>query len=386
MLCSNHNLMEELLHHCTWGATFAMRFCSRPLAFTLLMLVPIGRVDAVQPHGLDIYWIDVQGGAATLVVTPQRESILIDSGWPGKDDRDPKRIVYVLKEVAGLNQLDHLVTTHWHVDHYGGVEGLSKRVEIRNFWDRGLPEDNLPGLDFPDGPKPDDPLVIAYRAASAGKRRTLAAGDRLPLKGAVSAVVLASGGKVYMHDKQFSAQKNPHCDESVADKPIDNSDNARSLSIIFRLGDFDFLDCGDLTWNVEKVLVCDVDRIKLSADAGRPPTAVDVYQVTHHGMDTSNHPALLRSIQPTVAVMNNGPRKGGSASVVKLLKSLPSLEALYALHKNQAAGPDENADPAYTANSEPEGGQFIHVHVEPDGSRYTVRIGIDGPLRSFQTR
>ncbi len=115
-------------------------------------------LPVVQPGGLDIYFIDVQGGAATLVVTPERESILIDSGWPGFDDRDPKRIAYVLQEVAGLDHLDHLVTTHWHIDHYGGVEGLARRLRIDQFWDRGLPEDNLAGVDFPDGPKADDPL------------------------------------------------------------------------------------------------------------------------------------------------------------------------------------------------------------------------------------
>ncbi len=135
------------------------------------------------------------GGAATLMVTPDRESILIDSGWPGQGDRDPKRIVHVLKDLAGCDHLDHLVTTHWHMDHFGGVEGLSRLIRIDHFWDRGLPEDDTPGLDFPDGPKPEDPLGIAYRTASRGKRKALKPGDTLPLKG-VEALVLASGGRV----------------------------------------------------------------------------------------------------------------------------------------------------------------------------------------------
>ncbi len=143
--------------------------------------------------GMEIYFIDVDGGAATLVVTPDRQSILIDSGWPGRDDRDPKRIVHVLKDVAGLDHLDHLVTTHWHMDHFGGVEGLVKLVEIRHFWDRGLPEDGIEGLDFPDGPKADDPMGIAYRKASQGKRTALKPGDNLPISG-VEALVLTSGG------------------------------------------------------------------------------------------------------------------------------------------------------------------------------------------------
>jgi competence protein ComEC len=358
----------------------------RILALAGLLALAASSARAQEAHGLDIYFIDVQGGAATLIVTPERETVLIDSGWPGFDDRDPKRITYVLKEVAGRDHLDHLVTTHWHIDHFGGVAGLAKRVEIKHFWDRGLPEDNLPGLNFPDGPKPDDPLGRAYREASRGKRTPLKPGDALPLKGDVQNVVLASGGKVFVHDKQFGAQLNEACRDCPPDKPEDPSDNARSLALVFRLGDFDFLDCGDLTWNIEKALVCDVDRIALSTPSGRRATPVDVYQVTHHGMDISNHPTLVRTIRPTVAIMNNGPRKGGAPATVQLLKSIDSIEALYALHKNQATGPEDNADPELTANQDTDGGQFIRVRVEPDGSKYTVQIGLDGPTRTFTTR
>src|SRR3954452_13803387 len=118
-----------------------MSFRPRRLALALTALLLLGADQTGKT--LDIYFIDVMGGAATLIVTPEKESILIDSGWPGFDDRDPKRIVHVLKDVAGFDHIDHLVTTHWHTDHFGGVAGLSKLIEIRHFWDRGLPEDNL---------------------------------------------------------------------------------------------------------------------------------------------------------------------------------------------------------------------------------------------------
>jgi beta-lactamase superfamily II metal-dependent hydrolase len=129
-------------------------------------------------RALDIYFVDVLGGAATVLVTGDRESILVDSGWPGFDDRDPKRIVHVIKDLAGCDHLDHLVTTHWHRDHFGGVEGLARLIRIDHFWDRGLPEDKDPTLDFPDGPRTSDPLGIAYRKASSGKRKALRAGIR----------------------------------------------------------------------------------------------------------------------------------------------------------------------------------------------------------------
>lgn len=348
------------------------------LALGAALLAPSAAVradDAKAEGGMDVYFIDVMGGAATLIVTPDRQSILVDSGWPGLEDRDPKRIVHVLKDVAGLERIDHLVTTHWHMDHYGGVAGLSRLVGIGRFYDRGLPEDGTPGLDFPDGPKADDPLVVAYREASAGKRTVLKAGERLEF-GGLAMTVLASGGRVLEVATPGDRAENPHCDDAPADRPEDRSDNARSLAMKFSLGAFDFLDCGDLTWNVEKRLVCPVDRIG----------PIDLYQVTHHGMDISNHPTLVRTIAPTVAIMNNGPRKGGSAAVVELLRSVPSIQAAYQLHRNAATGPGENTDPALIANADPAGGRFIHVRVEPGGGRFTVTIGEDAEGRTFESR
>jgi len=340
------------------------------------LLVSMGAAlgEPPQPRPLDIYFIDVMGGAATLIVTPERESILIDSGWPGFDDRDPKRIIHVLKVLAGCDHLDHIVTTHWHMDHFGGVGGLAKSIEIKHFWDRGLPEDNDPDLDFPDGPKADDPLGIAYRQASKGKRTPLKPGDSITFRGSLTSLVLATGGKVMAGPTQASL--NQDCADAPPNLPVDPSDNARSLAIRFRFGEFDFLDCGDLTWNIENALVCPHNTIG----------AIDLYQVTHHGMDISNNPILVRSIQPTVAIMNNGPRKGGSPATVKLLRSIPSIQAAYQLHRNADTTPEENTDPALIANSDPAGGQFIHVSVTPDGSKFTVQIGPDGPMREFASR
>ena len=326
-------------------------------------------------RNLDIYFIDVMGGAATLIVTPERESVLIDSGWPGAQDRDPIRIEKVLKDQAKLDHLDHLVTTHWHVDHFGGVDGLSRRLRIDHFWDRGLPDPKAPDRDtanYPDGPFAGDALGENYRKASEGKRKALKAGDSLPLKG-VEAVVLASGGKVI---EGPTGPVNPLCDSAPADQPIDKSDNARSLTFRFRLGKFDFLDCGDLTWNVEKQLVCPVDKIG----------PIDLYQVTHHGMDISNHPTLIQTIAPTVAIMNNGPRKGGSAETVKRLRAVPSIQAAYQLHKNVATSADQNTELALIANPDKSSGEFIHVSVEPDGSSYSVQVGADGQKREFKSR
>ncbi len=335
--------------------------------------------QAEESGGLQIYFIDVMGGAATLIVTPARETILVDTGWPGFEDRDPKRIEQVLKDVAGCDHLDHLVITHWHRDHFGGVEGLSKLVEIRNFWDRGLPDDKVEGLDFPDGPKPDDPLYLAYKKACEGKRHVLEPGQRFNLGHSASLTVLAAGGHVLDAKQRLGnkeVKENPRCAEAPPDLPEDRSDNARSVAFLLEYGDFQFFDAGDLTWNVEKQLVCPVDLIG----------PVDVYQVTHHGLDISNHPTLIQTVQPTVTIMNNGPRKGGTADTVKRLRTIPSIQAAYQLHRNAQTGPEDNTDPELIANTDEAGGEFIALTVEPGGTRYSVRIGADGKARAFGSR
>ena len=173
-----------------------------------------------------------------------------------------------------------------------------------------------------------------------------------------------------------SGPPNPLCAEAPPDLKPDPTDNARSLAFRFRLGKFDFLDCGDLTWNIEKKLVCPVDRIG----------PIDLYQVTHHGMAISNHPTLVKTIAPTVAIMNNGPRKGGDAAAVKLLRSIPSIQAAYQLHKNAATAEQDNTEAALIANRDPAGGQFIRVSVTADGTKFSVRIGTDGAEKTFESR
>jgi competence protein ComEC len=87
---------------------------------------------------LDIYVIDVEGGNAVLFVSPTHESLLMDTGNVGAvaAPRDAGRIVDAMKD-AGVQQIDHLITTHWHGDHFGGMAELASRVPIREFIDHG---------------------------------------------------------------------------------------------------------------------------------------------------------------------------------------------------------------------------------------------------------
>src|SRR5204863_8560846 len=181
-----------------------------------------GRADA-PPRGLDIYFIDTEGGAATLIVTPAGESVLIDCGNPGA--RDAERIHKVASGVAGLKAIDHLVITHWHTDHYGGAGRLAKLMPIVNFYDRGIPETL-------DEDRKNFPLLIGdYREASKGKSRTVRAGDVIALKqkeGApeVKLFCLCASGEV-IADKPGAAE-NPIAKDHKP-QPVDKSDNAKSL-------------------------------------------------------------------------------------------------------------------------------------------------------------
>lgn len=322
---------------------------------------------------LDIYFIDVEGGAATLIVTTARESILLDSGWKRDDDRDAKRIHSVATQTARLNQINHYITTHWHRDHYGAIGRLSELMPIEHFYHRGIPDR------LEEDPKEFPVLIAAYKKASKGRSRILRTGDEIPLRKTsdtppIRLRCIAANGDV--PPESGSASENPLCKENQL-KPDDKTDNARSVSVLLTYGPFKFLDCGDLTWNVESRLVCPTNKIG----------SVDVYQVNHHGMDISNNPVFVRSVNPRVAVINNGPKKGGAASVYALLRGLPDIQAVYALHRNVQTTEKDNPPPDFIANVDEHcQGEFIKLSVDAAGKQYTVRIGTNGPARSYATR
>jgi competence protein ComEC len=342
----------------------------RWLLASAFLFLPLAIAHADDAHGLGITFIDVEGGAATLIVTPAGESVLIDCGWAG--DRDAGRIAKAA-EAAGVKAIDHLIITHWHLDHYGSVEKLSKLLPIRHFYDHGVP------AALAEDPANFPLLIAAYKKASDGKSKTLKAGNEIALKQTDGAPTLrllcVSGNGEVIADKP-GAPLNPLAKEHKP-KEADSSDNARSLGFLLSYGAFRFLDLGDLTWNIEYKLVAPSDKIGL----------VDVYQVTHHGADLSNNPVLLKTVKPHVAVMNNGPRKGGSAVVVADVRRLPDLQAFYQLHRNQETGALENADADCVANlNEKCEGEPIRLSVSRDGKSYTVAVGWKGKSRRFETR
>jgi beta-lactamase superfamily II metal-dependent hydrolase len=337
-----------------------------------IVLVSLTLISWAQPRArkmLEIYYVDVEGGAATLIVTPAGESILVDTGWPGFESRDAKRIQAALQQ-AGITQIDHLIITHYHVDHFGGVPELAKLVPIKHHYNHGAlpqpPENGSQPKQYAD-----------YLAAANNKTITVKPGDTIKLrtvKGTppVTLRFLAARGETLPGKTR---EANPAC-TAATPKPEDKSDNARSVVFKLSYGAFDFFDAGDLTWNIESKLVCPSNVI------GK----VDLYQVTHHGMDTSNNPVLLQSVSPTVAIMNNGPKKGGSANVVKWLRELPSLKALYQVHRNIATSDADNTAPELIANVEENSSDMIWVSVDAAKKTFTVTNGRTKASKTFVSK
>ncbi len=332
---------------------------------------PWEKVQAIEARSpLELYFIDTEGGAATLIVTPLRESILVDSGNPG--ERDAGRIAHVVKQAAGLQRIDHCITTHWHRDHTGGIARLAELVPVERFYDHGLPVAPAPDI------SPSD--LEAYRRASKGKSTALKAGDALPLRSVDSLPrlelrVVAADGLV-AGEPAGAPQVGP-CERGHPARPEDGSDNARSIAFLLTFGDFQFFDGGDLTWNVEHKLACPRDRVG----------PADVFQVDHHGLDLSNNPALVEALKPRAAIINNGPRKGGEAGTFATLKGTPGLEAIFQLHRNLRAGDSENAPPEHIANDgENCSAEHIRLSVDPNGKFYTVTLPGRGTCRTFETR
>ena len=318
---------------------------------------------------LDVYWIDSEGGGSTLVVTPAGESVLIDTGNPG--GRDPKRIHKVAAEVAGLKQIDYLVTTHYHSDHFGGAAELSKLIPIKTVYDNGK---------FEGGHERPSKEYLEFKA---GKRLVLNPGDAIPLKSADGAAPVSlkclAARKTFIEPPAGAAKTD--C-TNLRKKPEDFSDNANSIVQVLGFGDFRFFDGGDLTWAAESELVCPHDRVG----------PVDLYQTNHHGSDSSNNPVLITALEPTVAVFNNGPTKGCMPEVFRAVKSTDSIVGIYQVHKNlRPDGATNNVPDEFIANKgggkdQPCEGNYIKLSVEPDGKKYTVTVPATKHEQAFETK
>jgi beta-lactamase superfamily II metal-dependent hydrolase len=307
-----------------------------------------------QPAGkLKVSFIDVEGGQATLFVTPAGESLLIDTGWPGNNGRDADRIVAAAKKL-GLSNIDYVLITHYHDDHVGGVPQLVARIPVGTFIDHG-PNREL------DPSSPSPKLYAEYQkvlATGKSKHLTLKPGEVLPIKG-LHATVISADGALIAHPLPGAGQPDEACSTSPT-KPADQTENARSLGVEIDFGKLKLLDLGDLTWDKEMELMCPTNKL------GK----IDILIVSHHGWYQSSSPALIHGIHPRVAIMDNGAKKGGSPGTLDTLNATPGLEALFQLHFATESA-EKNAPADHIANLQgtvPDAGNSIELTAAKDGS------------------
>ena len=315
---------------------------------------------APSAKALEIYFIDVEGGQSTLIVTPDRHSLLIDTGWAGGGSgfrpgdphlaRDANRIVAAAHD-AGIRQIDYLLITHFHSDHDGGVTELSKIMPIHAFIDHGAPTAEVLRTDAES-----KQAYEAYAAVRAtGQHLLPKPGARLPLSD-LEAIVVSTNGSVLAQPLPHAGASNPVCRDH-AQPPGDSFENPRSTGIVVRYGQFRFLDVGDLSGEPLFDLACPKDLIG----------PVDVYLVAHHGGPDVADPATFAAFKPRVAIMNNGVKKGGALATYQALHHLTGLEDVWQLHLSAAAG-DSNFPAQYVANLDESASNWIKLVANSNGS------------------
>ncbi len=364
-------------------AIFALLLaCALPLLHSAAAAQPApAQNDAAKL--LLIYSIDVEGGQSTLFVAPSGESLLIDTGWPSvnshspdpyqkglhKDGvpdqtgRDADRIQQAMQD-AGIKRLDHVLITHYHMDHVGGVVELARRVPIGEFLDHGVNRENS------DVTRHD---FAAYLKVTQGHpRRILHPGDTIAIPG-LSAVVLAADGAHVSAVPGISPTPNAYCGAEQK-WPEDPSENARSIGVLITFGKFRVLDLGDLTGAKEIALVCPMN----------PIGTVDLYMVTHHGFNQSNARAIVHAVRPRAAIMNNGAHKAGSPEAWQTVHDSPGLEDLWQLHTAEDSDAAHNSPTDLIAN--PAGatkdGAWLKVAASPDGS-FSVTNSRTGQTKQY---
>jgi beta-lactamase superfamily II metal-dependent hydrolase len=335
-----------------------------------------------QSGSLSFHWIDVEGGAATLIVAPSGQSLLFDTGYDVAD-RDAKRI-FAAAQKAGVSRIDYVVISHWHGDHVGGLAALSKLIPMGRFFDHG------------NGVEPEDrERLQGYEKVAGDKRTIVKPGDTIPLAG-VQVQVLSAEGPV-IGKAVNGGGPNPSCANAAQMGPA-APENQRMVGLLLSFGKFKYLSLADLDWQKEMELVCPVNKVG----------QVTMYLVSRHGgLDDSGSPAMLNAIKPQVVIFNNGPRKGlGQAdtrakpiavpnaapyeknSYLRVAK-LPGIEGIWQEHMSLVdKDPSHNTAPDMIANLE-EGpadqGIGISAVVRPDGS-FTVTNERNGFSKTYTAR
>jgi competence protein ComEC len=306
---------------------------------------------------LDIYFVDTEGGQATVMKLPGGQVFIVDTGNPGARDGD--RIQAVLRDELGRTSVDYLLTTHYDGDHVGGATYLNQRTPVTNFLDHG------------DQGAPSSYLTMA----NAGTRRVIEAGDTLDA-GGVHFDFVSSNGELITTALPGGGAMNIACDGAVTRGESDENEN--SVGSVLRFGTFDFLNLGDLLWDWELRLACPANLLG----------PMDLYLTTHHGLTRSGATPLVVGIDAVAAVMNNGPRKGGGGQTWSALSSRPGAMNVWQLHQALASPVSENAPADQIANlgeGAADMAYFLKVTVQASGA-FTIENPRTSASRTYQSR
>ena len=318
--------------------------------FPLLLLM--GTV-AHAASALNIYFIDVEGGQSTLVVSPSGQTLLIDAGYAGFGGRDANRIKTAAK-AAGVSHIDYLLVTHFHSDHVGGVPNLLEVLPVSNVLDYGVSVDG--GGKYPE----DYAAAVAKIEKAKGIHRVVVPGDKISVKG-LDVTVVTSAGKAIEHPLAGAGKANQYCSGLQPHKEGEGDEmgeNPQAVGVVIELGKFRFGDFSDITWNKELALLCPDNKV------GK----LDLYLTTHHGAESSK---AIYGLAPRVAIMNNGPSKGADPAGWKVVEASPGLEDLWQLHFAIAGGSATNVADSFIANVDNDLGDYLKVTAEPSGA-FTV--------------
>jgi competence protein ComEC len=323
-------------------------------------------------HDLQVYFVDVEGGQATLFVAPSGENLLVDTGSPGPTARDATRIVAVCK-LAGVTKIDNLLVTHYHSDHVGGLPQVVGMIPVGRFIDHGINRES----EAVQGGGPTVAGWTAYQKALAdghAEHLVVKPGDVLPIK-AMHVEVVSGDGEVIAKPLAAGGEQNASCAASPM-KEVENTENDRSLGMVITFGGLRILDLGDLTWAKERGLMCPVNKI------GK----FDVYIVSHHGLVNSGSPALVDAIAPRVAIMDNGPHKGGAPTTFETIEGSSRLKDLWQLHTAEGSDAKHNVAESHIANLPgPDAGNTLKLTARMDGS-FSVTNGRTGETVEYPAK